>query len=339
MSFKDLALPLVARGLYVFPVSSDGQKIPLIKDWPNMASNLKQKILYWDAAHNHDVNVGVVARGIVILDDDRGDLKERIENEASHRFPPTYEVMTSIKKATGLRGKHYYFKETAESLLLGFRKKAGVYDFQAEHHMVVGAGSRHSSGLIYEEFDPMRNILPCPPWLVDYVLRTADKPKTNRGKTGHGDRRVHEDFDFTDWCNHYEPIFRIAGDENNYYWPDPCVWNDHRHEHSPKTGFYWDGENLGWSDFATGCEGNGKRIGETLRHMNARMVELGFEPYPDLIWPEEPLDELLPTFGVEEDILPPEYRFKLIYNTAKHGRIYSNDGNTWYSGNGNRVGS
>jgi hypothetical protein len=327
-SFKDLALPLIARGLYVFPTSADGRKIPLIKDWPNLASRSKQHILYWDAAHDRDVNVGIVTRGIVVLDDDRGDLAEVIQQATGQRLPETYRVRTSIKKATGLRGMHYYFLETPGTAAVGWRKKGGVYDFQAEHHLVVGAGSRHHSGLIYEAVEDVP-ILHCPQWLLDWVLVTCDITKPTRG-TGHGDRPVHEDFEFPDFCDWYEPLFHIVGDENNYYWPDPCPWTDHRHEGSPKTGFYWDGTNFGWSDFVTTCDGNGKRIGETIRHMNARMLELGHEPYPHLIWPEEPLEELLEEMGVDIDVLPPEYRYHYVYNTAK-GRIFSNDGVQWFN--------
>jgi hypothetical protein len=279
-SFRDIALPLITRGLYVFPLSSDGRKVPLIKDWPNMASNSMQHILYWDAAYDRDINVGVVARGVCILDDDRGDLAGIILKETGFKLPTTYAVKTSVKKSTGLRGMHYYFRETPESLICGFRKKAGVYDFQCEHHQVVGAGSRHHSGLIYEEVDPSREILPCPTPLVSWIFRTADAPKRPE-HSGSRDRFVvHEDFDFDDMCQHYEPIFHIVGSENDYHWPDPCPWTDHRHENSPKTGFYWDGSNLGWSDFVTTCEGNGKKIGDAIHYLNARMVELGLEPYP-----------------------------------------------------------
>src|SRR6202021_1913249 len=125
-----------------------------------------------------------------------------------------------------------------ESLLLGFRKKAGAYDFQAEHHMVVGAGSRHHTGLIYEAVE--RSILPCPPWLTKWVRSTADIVQAKR--SGHGDGDAHpviDSFEFADLCAHYAPLFGIVGNENNYYWPDPCPWTDHRHEHSPNTGFYW----------------------------------------------------------------------------------------------------
>jgi hypothetical protein len=328
MSFKDLALPLIARGLYVFPTSGDGRKIPLIKDWPHRASTLTKQILYWDAVYERDVNVGVVARGIVVLDDDRGDLAQVIERATGQRLPDTYTVRTSIKKSTGYRGMHYYFLETPESLLLGFRKKAGEYDFQAEHHQVVGAGSRHHSGTIYESVDDRRIILPCPSFLIDWIRRTCDAVKPR--KIVRDNRAVHEDFDFTDWCDWYEPIFHIVGDENDFHWTDPCPWSDHRHEGSLKTGFYWDGENLGWSDFVTSCAGNGKKIGETIRHMNARMVEMGLEPYPKLVWPEEPMEEILDYFGVELAILEPQYRYRFAFNTSKQGLVYSNDGIIWY---------
>jgi hypothetical protein len=204
--------------------------------------------------------------------------------------------------------------------------------------MVVGAGSRHYTGLIYESVDDKRNILPCPSWLVSYVLRTADAPKPHSSsrESGRDRRLVHENFDFENMCAHYEPIFRIVGDANDYYFPDPCPWTDHRHESAPKTGFYWDGSSLGWSDFVTSCDGCEVGIGATIKHLNARMVELGHEPYGELIWEEEPLEDLLDYFGVETVVLEPKYRYKFTYS-LNGVCIYSNNGLEWFYENGEKV--
>ena len=58
--------------------------------------------------------------------------------------------------------------------------------------------------------------------------------------------------------------------------------------------------------------------------------------YPDP-FPLGELLKLLDWFGAEEDLLPPECRFKLIYSTAKYGRIYSNDGSNWCTADGTRI--
>jgi hypothetical protein len=58
--------------------------------------------------------------------------------------------------------------------------------------------------------------------------------------------------------------------------------------------------------------------------------------YPDAFTLENTL-ELVAWFGAEEAPLPPEYHYKLIYTATKYGRIYSNDGKTWYSASGTRI--
>jgi putative DNA primase/helicase len=299
-SFLDLALPLIKRGLYVFPTSADGKKIPLIKDWPNAAANDRRTVEYWSAIFDHDVNVGVVARGVVILDDDRGDLAEVIERKTGHKLPTTYTVRTGVKQSTGRRGMHYYFAETEQSLLCGWRKKAGVYDFQAEHHQVVGAGSRHHSGLLYEEVDPKQRIVPIPDWLVDWVLQTSDAVKVSKSGSG-DDLPVNDDFDFADLMMFYD----ITGSQDgDYFVTDICPVAGRKHQQSTKTGFRWDGNHLGWHCFASDCDGSTMTVGQVIKRLNEEKGEF----YPKAIWPETPIAEILDAFQAEaaDEPTPPE---------------------------------
>jgi hypothetical protein len=58
----------------------------------------------------------------------------------------------------------------------------------------------------------------------------------------------------------------------------------------------YDGATIGFSDFATSCEGHGKTIGDLIRHR----YEQGYEEYDGEIFAEdETIEELLEDFGVE----------------------------------------
>ena len=110
--FKDIALPLVRRGMYVIPLAADGSKKPLIADWPNMASCDVRQIEKWNERWPR-ANCGVVMRHVCVCDDDLGDFAERVKADTGHEMPATLTVRTS-KKPTGLFGRHYYFVQTAD---------------------------------------------------------------------------------------------------------------------------------------------------------------------------------------------------------------------------------
>ena len=115
---------------------------------------------------------------------------------------------------------------------------------------------------------------------------------------------VVDDFDFDDWCEHYSSVFTIPNDnQDGWMVTDVCPWAGGRHEHSTRTGFYFDGVHLRFHCFAQGCDGFEKGIGATIKMMNEKVGE----PYPYPIWPERevaiPVDDIVP------DPIPEAQRF------------------------------
>jgi hypothetical protein len=86
-----------------------------------------------------------------------------------------------------------------------------------------------------------------------------------------------------------------------------------------------------------GCGDGAKQGRKRFRHLLDALdpARRSFN-YPNSSTLKETL-ELLTYFAAEEVLLPPEYRYKLIYTATKYGRIYSNDGRTWYTASGTRV--
>jgi hypothetical protein len=109
VSFKDIALPLVARGISVIPVQP-GEKRCLLKDWPEQATVNESQIEFWNK-QNHDYNVGCVGKldSFAILDCAVKGLGRRIETETGQRFPETL-VVRSAGKGT----LHVYLNRPAD---------------------------------------------------------------------------------------------------------------------------------------------------------------------------------------------------------------------------------
>jgi hypothetical protein len=323
-TFLEIATPLARRGIPVIPVQPFSKK-GVLKDQYLLATTDPAKIIQW----NHldpGFNVGCVCSwdSVAVLDCDVRGLRKRIEKETGCKFPPTFTV-----RSAGKRCGHFYFRQNEISRKLGFRKKAGLFDLQSGEHYVVGPGSRLDNGATYDIVDDSP-IAEFPRWLAEWILANADFSKKHSRKDN---RPVHEDFDFDDLMEFYG----ISGwQHGDWFIPDVCVIAGYQHEGSPLTGFFWNGESLGWHDFVTSCNGSDMGIGQVIKVLNAQKGE----PYPGVIWEgptvEETL-ELLTWMGAEEDVLPLECRYELIYSTKKHGRIYSNDGITWYTADGTRA--
>jgi hypothetical protein len=147
---------------------------------------------------------------------------------------------------------------------------------------LVGAGSTHPNGTLYKTVNDIEPI-PIPDWVCDFVEKHADKPKSKPT----GSISVHEDFDFEDLCD----FFDISGHEkgDDWYITDECPIAGYRHHGSTETGFFWNGNTLGFHCFAQACPGNTMTVGQVIAHLNK---EKG-ESYKGVIWDREEEDEQL----------------------------------------------
>ena len=142
--------PALDRGLSIIPIPPR-EKGTKLADWPTKAKN---DAAIMDGLDDH--NYGVVANEqFCILDIDNLDA---FYESIKVNLPLTYTVKTS-------RGRHLYFKHTDRSRRLGNRG-AGIFDFQADRKYVVGEGSTHPSGQVYECINPLP-IIEIPDALVD----------------------------------------------------------------------------------------------------------------------------------------------------------------------------
>jgi hypothetical protein len=182
LSFKDIAQPLIERGVPVFPLAPR-TKIPVDKsmsEWPILATTDSAQILRWDSAYPN-ANCAAVAKaepnGIWILD---------IDSPAAARIlslphlPKTFQVRSSPSKG------HTYFRHNAASLALAGKKAyysiknpegKEIVSARLNNAYVVGAGSIHPVTL--EPYEVIRNVplVEAPQELLDWIAQHAESDK------------------------------------------------------------------------------------------------------------------------------------------------------------------
>jgi hypothetical protein len=166
----------------------------------------------------------------------------------------------------------------------------------------VGPGSVLENGGTYDVIDDSP-IADFPDWLAYWILDNADETKSSVGnfKTA---PRVHPDFDFDAWCEHYHIDYFGKG-KNSKHILEACPVKGDCHTTDGKPDYaacviFFDGERLGFSDLATTCAGNALSIGGLIHWMNTH----GHEPYRGVIWGSDNADLLNdPRFAIDDSDL------------------------------------
>jgi len=158
-------------------------KHPRIRDWQNEASNDPEKIISWFEKWP-DMNFGVIPEGTVVIDIDRrnGGYETINELEKAHgKLPETVTVETGD-------GKHLYFSYNGDLYRLS---KPTAYlqgiDIKTETGYVMGAGSLHHSGKIYNFSSDELSLGICeiekaPQWLLEELFESKSDLSGNEGK-------------------------------------------------------------------------------------------------------------------------------------------------------------
>ena len=296
-TFAERARPLLDRGIPVIPVAPHGKNATL-KDW-NTADFGWRDALAWD----QEANVGcVTANGFCYLDDDKGNLHEVVEKETGvvlkrDGYTMTYTVQTA-------KGFHYYFRTGDKCFGVGKLVNHSAanfgFDFQnremsGARFYVVGPGSVHPSGAIYTPLNPYQSITEIPDKLVEWLKANAEQ-RTARVSISDDMPKLHEDFDFDNWLDHYE--LTVCGD-GPYYGFDECPIAGYKHEgqNDISCAMFYDGEGFGFKCHAAGCPGNENG----LQHLIAHLDET-HGPHPDPLWARQDPAKALKTaleFGAQ----------------------------------------
>jgi hypothetical protein len=167
--FKEIAEPLVARGVPVIPLRPK-TKIAFLTNWQEIATTDEIKVEQWDQDYA-DANGACVAyarpNGIWFLEIDKPGFQDEIEKETGQKIPDTFMVRSSPGRG------HFYFKQTPASIAMGNvqgKDDNGKESWSArvDNRYVVAPGSYHpTSGKRYETLRDVE-IIPAPDWLVQW---------------------------------------------------------------------------------------------------------------------------------------------------------------------------
>src|SRR5271157_1253424 len=213
MSFKDIAIPLVMRGIPVIPILPNSKKA-FLPDWPTLASKDPIQIVEWDQLYP-DYNGAAVATGksdgVWFFEIDDNKVYDRVLKETGKEFPITYRVRSRPGRG------HFYFRNTPASIAMGNLAQAYVkeadWSARTENAYVVAAGSLHPH--THEPYIVLGNeeIAAAPDWFVQWCISQKVSPKASdatqeikkdaRGLVPHGS--IHN------WMLHEAGVLRAKG--------------------------------------------------------------------------------------------------------------------------------
>ena len=170
MSFKDLALPLVARGIHVIPVLPFSKETRLPGGEERGTLDPAQ-IAVWDR-ECPESNVGCLGttNGVAIFDCDEPGLIERIQKETGKKVPRTF----AVKALNG--GGHLYFQQTDASRRVANKVGEAVFELRSSNLYVVGPGSKaRNDGGAIGEYRVVCDapIAPFPDFLGDWITANS----------------------------------------------------------------------------------------------------------------------------------------------------------------------
>lgn len=203
----DAALACAKRGWSVAPAAPRG-KNPIIKDWPNQASNDEEQVVAWWEEHpNANVAIvtgrksgGLVAIDLDVHDGDETSLDFLHDWEAEHGELP--ETVTDI---TGGGGQHLYYY-VDDAVQGSVNEELGI-DIRGDGSCVIVPPSVHENGRCYEWEHPPDEVEVAHADENVLAFIAAVRPKDEKGrkpKTG-----------AIGWDD-----FIVAGDEPRYELPE-----------------------------------------------------------------------------------------------------------------------
>jgi putative DNA primase/helicase len=289
MTFADIASPYIALGVPVFPLSPKSKVPPAGMEFLIEATIDPAKVAQWNA-ENPNFNAAILANGdYCFLEFDQLGIKA-----AAKEMGKTVPETRTQKSGSG--GGHLIFRHTDRSRALGNRQASlnghEWFSFRASNRYLVAGGSTHPNGQPYKtvrDVDP----IPVPDWVCDWIeLHTAPAKVARNG----GEATVSDEFDFEDMMD----FFEIAGSwDGDWFICDECPIAGYRHEQSTRTGFFFDGNTLGFHCFAGGCAGSSMSVGDVIGFLNKQKGER----YKGVIWEQDDSD-LDGVEAVDDDAIP-----------------------------------
>ncbi|WP_258382376.1 bifunctional DNA primase/polymerase [Streptomyces sp. NTH33] len=156
---------------------TDRGKHPAVAFTRNHSTD-RAKLAYWFHTQQHNIGIAVGAcRGpagerLLVVDSDRPGAIEDTAAALGRKWLPTMRVTTA-------KGYHdYLWAPRTMKLGNGLGSLRGRFDgdVRAGNAYVIGPGSVHATGVIYELVDPEQQPAPAPAWLLTALQAAPERP-------------------------------------------------------------------------------------------------------------------------------------------------------------------
>lgn len=277
VSFTDIALPMIRRGVCVVP-TYPGLRHPALEKWQDIASCSEAQIREWGSnGYAHANCISVSKRGKTWSLD--------VDDIVAAKAAGMPESGKTLRVRTPRGGAHLYFSHSPESealpSYLAVKDAQGNKIVEAKLHnaAVASPGSVRDDGGVYLVASD-NPIAPASPELLKWLLGNAS---TKQHDPGVRPRKLHPDFDANDLFNHYEWELadQFTKDGADYFVFGSCPIKGEPHTdgvRSKKT-----------------CLIVGKTVGfrcmvcdeYDYKGLIQHMVEQGYEEYPHYVYADE----------------------------------------------------
>jgi hypothetical protein len=154
----EAALALAARGFKVFPLAHNAKAPPLVKDWPDYATDNPDYIRSAWGVHG-EANIGIHCDGFIVIDVD----VKKGGNESLQLLEMMYGLPETLTTVTPSGGRHLFYRSLQPVSNSVSALGAGL-DVRSQGGYVVAPGSTVPSGKY--RFQSERDIADAPEWLV-----------------------------------------------------------------------------------------------------------------------------------------------------------------------------
>jgi hypothetical protein len=168
----DAALALAAKGFEIFPIKAGAKFPPLVKDWPNKATNLGFAVGEWWTDFWPEANIGIHCKGMIVIDVDPA----KGGDDSLALLEMTYGLPETLTTRTPTGGRHLYYR-TPVAVPNGVDSLGAGLDVRSERGYVVAPGSEVEAGRYRFESDT--DIADAPDWLVLKLGTIVPKTSTS----------------------------------------------------------------------------------------------------------------------------------------------------------------
>lgn len=158
-------------------------KHPVIRNWQNVPHWSDEQIETFEQIGHFDVGFGVLCSGYLIIDVDARNGGVESFHKLCTDYPEAGSSSFIVNTGSGGGSQHHYFRLSETLALMQHHNDYPGIDFKTSGY-VIGAGSMHKSGNIYEIDKGLPQDIGLAP---DAIINLLKKPKAHRVSTADGD--------------------------------------------------------------------------------------------------------------------------------------------------------